>query len=64
MIKQFIVKAAVKVANFTEISAFMLASKDKWVTVQVSLDHCTADAVGLRRTINRIGAHNRLQSSE
>jgi hypothetical protein len=50
MIKQFIVKAAVKAANFTEISAFMLASKDKWVAVQVSLDHSRRTAPFLARS--------------
>jgi hypothetical protein len=69
MIKPFIVKAAVKAANFAEISAFILVylhfpptgvfkSSPLWVAMQVSLDHCTGDAVGLWRTINRIGAHD------
>jgi hypothetical protein len=63
VIKPVIVMAAVKAANFAEISAFMIISSAKFaVTVvsaglQVSLVPCTADVVGLLRTINRIGAH-------
>jgi hypothetical protein len=63
MIKPVIVKAAVKAANFAEISAFMINSSAKvavtafWAALQMSLDHCTGDVVGRLRTINRIGAH-------
>jgi hypothetical protein len=53
-IKAVIVKAAVKAANFAEISAFMIISSAKGCG---SLVHCTADVVSLPRTVNRIGAH-------